>query len=103
MGKEDVRMAEITDIGSMITQTPGISFGRPRIAGTGVSVHRIATWYKMGYTPEEISHRIGHVTVAQVYAALTYYHANHDQIEAELAEAEAGADRLEAESLASHT
>ena len=84
-----------TDIGTLITSSPEIRGGRPRIAGTGVTVGRIATWYKMGYAPEEIGKRIGHLTVAQVYAALTYYHANREEIEADLASEEAFADELD--------
>ena len=84
-----------TDIGTLITSSPEIRGGRPRIAGTGVTVRRIATWYKMGYAPEDIGKRIGHLTVAQVYAALTYYHANREEIEADLAAEEAFANELE--------
>ena len=84
-----------TDIGTLITRSPEIRDGRPRIAGTGITVHRIAVWYKLGYEPEEIARRIGHLTVAQVYAALAYYHANRDEIEADLAADEAEADELE--------
>jgi uncharacterized protein (DUF433 family) len=89
-------MATLTDIGTLIAQTPGICGGRPRIAGTGVSIQRIAGWYKMGFTPEEIADQYGHLSLAQVHAALAYYHANRDQMEAELAEEEAEYDRLEA-------
>jgi uncharacterized protein (DUF433 family) len=90
-------MATLTDIGTLITQTPEICGGRPRIAGTGVSVLRIARWYKMGWTPEEISRRIGHISLAQVHAALTYYHANQQAMEVEMAAEDAEYDRLERE------
>jgi uncharacterized protein (DUF433 family) len=90
-------MATAVDIGTLIVRSPEIRGGRPRIAGTGITVHRIATWYKLGHSPEEIAPRIGHLTLAQVYAALAYYHANKEEIEAELAEDEADYDRLEAE------
>lgn len=90
-------ITEATDIGLMITRTPGIRAGRPCVAGTGVSVHRIAIWNKQGYTPEEIKYEIEHLTLAQVYAALAYYHANREIIESELAQDEAEADRLETE------
>ncbi len=33
--------------------------------------------------------RIGHLTVGQVYAALAYYHANREEIDADLAAEEA--------------
>ena len=88
-------MAALTDIGTLITQSPGICGGRPRIAGTGVSVRRIAGWSKMGLTPEEIAADIPHLTLAQVHAALTYYHANRESLEAEMAAERAEADRLE--------
>ena len=90
-------MAELTDIGALITQSPGICGGRPRIAGTGVSVRRIVGWYKLGWSAEEISRRIGHLSLAQVHAALAYYHANQEAIEAEMAAEEEEADRLERE------
>ena len=95
-------MAALTDIGALITQTPGICGGRPRIAGTGVSIRRIVGWYKMGFSPEEIADQYGHLNLAQVHAALAHYHANRDQMEAELAEEEAEYDRLEASHRASH-
>ena len=90
-------MAALTDIGTLIAQTPGICGGRPRIAGTGVSIRRIAGWYKLGLAPEEIATQIPHLTLAQVHAALAYYHANRDEMDAEMAAEEAEADRLERE------
>lgn len=88
-----------TDIGSMIVSSPAIRHGRPCITGTGITVHRIAIWYKLGHSPEEIARRYGHLTEAQVYAALAYYHANRDEVEAEIAADEAEAAHLEGESI----
>ena len=87
-------MVAITDIGTLIIHSPDIREGRPRSEGTGVTVHRVVGWYKLGLSPEEIAARIGHLTLAQVYAALTYYHANREVIEADLAKDEEEADRL---------
>jgi len=89
-------MKEATDIGALIVSSPEVRGGRPRIAGTGVTVQRIVEWYKIGYTPEEIADELGHLSLAQVYAALAYYHANREQIEADIAAEEAEAQRLEA-------
>ena len=36
----------------------------------------------MGLTPEEITREIPHLSLAQVHAALAYYHANRGEIEA---------------------
>lgn len=90
-------MATVTDIGTLITRTPEIRGGRPHLAGTGVSVRRVVGWYKLGLSPEEIVDEFGHLSLAQVYAALAYYHANRDEIEADLAAEEAEAERLEQE------
>ena len=87
------------DIGSYIVATPDLKHGRPRITGTGITVHRIAIWYKLGHTPEEIAYQYQHLTLAQVYAALAYYHANRDEIETEIAADEAEADSIEQEFL----
>jgi uncharacterized protein (DUF433 family) len=75
---------QVTDIGTLIIKSPETLGGRPRIAGTRVSVQRIAAWYKLGLNAEEIAERMGNVTLTQVYAALTYYHANREEIEAYL-------------------
>lgn len=90
-------MAKVADIGTLIVRTPEIGRGRPRIAGTGVTVRRIVGWYKLGLSSEEIADRIGHVSLAHVYAALAYYHANREEIEADIAAEEDEAERLERE------
>lgn len=88
-------MIATTDIGALITRSPAIRGGRPRIAGTSVTVRRVVSWYKLGLSAEEIAREYGHLTLAQVYAALAYYHANHEEIETDLAAEDAEADRLE--------
>jgi uncharacterized protein (DUF433 family) len=90
-------MATVTTIGTLIIQSPEIREGRPRIAGTGVTVRRIVGWYKLGLSPEEIAAEIGHLSLAQVHAALAYYHANREEIEADIAAEEAEFERLERE------
>ncbi len=83
------------DIGTLIVRSQDIREGRPRIAGTGVTVQRIVGWYKLGFSPEDIARRIGHLTLAQVHAALAYYHANRDEIEAAIRAEQMTADRLQ--------
>jgi uncharacterized protein (DUF433 family) len=84
--KESISMAGLRDIGNLIARKPEIRGGRPILAGTGVTVHSIALWHKQGLTPEKIADQFGHLSLAQVYAALAYYHANREEIEADLAE-----------------
>ena len=83
------------DIGTLIVRTPGLHGGVPHIVGKGITVRRIVSWYQRGLMPEEIAHRIGHVTLAEVYAALTYYHANREEIEADLQQEALMAQALE--------
>jgi uncharacterized protein (DUF433 family) len=85
----------IVEIGTLIDWDPGVRGGRPKIAGTGLSVSRIVGWYKMGLTPEEITLEYPHLTLAQVHAALAHYHANREEIEADLAQEEASAAEWE--------
>ena len=88
-------MTPTIDIGTLIITTPGLHGGCPHILGKGITVRRIVTWYERGLNAEEICDRIGTLTLAEVYAALTYYHANTDAIEADLTHQAAEADRLE--------
>ena len=87
-------MASVTEIGGLISRDPKIRGGRPCIAGTGVSVRRIAAWHSMGCTPEEIVSNFGHLSLAQVHAALAYYYANNAEIDADLEAEERAYDEL---------
>jgi len=88
-------MASVTEIGTLIDRDPKVRGGRPKIAGTGLTVSRIATCYKLGMTPEEIALEYPHLTLAQVHAALAYYHVNREEIEADLAQEASAALQLE--------
>ena len=88
-------MALGVEIGTLIERESGIRGGRPKIAGTGLTVLRLVGWYKMGMTPEEIALEYPHLTLAQVHAALAYYHANREEIEADIAQEELAAAHWE--------
>jgi uncharacterized protein (DUF433 family) len=85
----------VTQIGSLIETRTGVHGGRPCIAGTSVSVRRIAQLHNEGLVPEEITQTFGHLTLAQVHAALAYYHANRDEIDADLAAEARATEALE--------
>lgn len=75
-----------TDI-KYIVRTPGVYGGKPRIEGHRIAVHDIAESYNMGLTPERIvAEHYPTLTLAQVYAALLYYHEHKDEIDREIAE-----------------
>ncbi len=85
------------DIGTLVVSTPETCGGRPRIAGTRISIAQIAVWNKQGLSVEEILEEIPYLDLAQVYAALSYYHANRNKIEADLATELAEYQLLESE------
>jgi uncharacterized protein (DUF433 family) len=73
-----------TEISSLLVSTPDVCGGRLRIDGTRVTVNDIVVLYQQGHSAEEISDEYPQLKLAQVYAALAYYHANRDEIEADL-------------------
>jgi uncharacterized protein (DUF433 family) len=87
-------MLGTTDIGTLVTRSTDREDRRPIITGTRTSVSRVVVLYKQGADAVEIVRRISHLNLAQVYAALTYYHVNRAEIEAELAESDAEYWRL---------
>ncbi len=87
-------MPAVIDIGTLIERSPEIRKGRPCITGAGVTVQRIAGWHNLGLTPEEIAAKIEHLTLAQIHAALAYYHANRDEIDTDIAEDESAAEEI---------
>src|SRR5687767_2454562 len=73
-------------IDSLIIKTAGVLGGRPRIRGHRVPVHRIAGWWQLGLSIEEIAQKHPSLEPAQIHAALAYYHLHRDEIDAHLTE-----------------
>jgi uncharacterized protein (DUF433 family) len=67
----------------IIVRDPALRGGRPVIAGSGVTVRTVVGHYKLGLTPEEIAAELD-LGLGHVYAALSYYHLNRDEIEADM-------------------
>ena len=78
----------------MIENTPGICGGRPCIAGTRIAVHRIARYYRLGYSPEEMLGLLNSLSLWQIYAALAYALANPEETEQAMREEDQTAARL---------
>lgn len=86
-------MATVTT--SHIEVDPQKCGGRPCIAGTRIRVQDIYVWHELqGQSPEEIVTDFKQLTLADVHAALTYYHDHRTEIEAEVAAERAEADQL---------
>lgn len=75
-----------SEIGAMITRTPGILGGKPCIRGHRVGVHRVAGWWKLGLSIEEIGERLPTLAPAEIHVALAYYHLHREEIEGLLEE-----------------
>ncbi len=66
--------------------TPGISGGKPRIAGHRITVENIVIWHeRMGTSADEIATEYD-LTLADVYAALAYYFDHRTEIDQSLEE-----------------
>jgi len=79
--------------------TPGVCGGKPRIAGRRITVQNVVVWHERGgHSPDEIVSRHQGLTLADVYAALTYYHDHRDEIRVQIQADEEFAERLRAES-----
>lgn len=88
-------MASAPTIDALIEKNPKLRGGRPIVAGTGTTVRTIAGAYKLGLVAEEIATQLPHLNLAQIYAALAYYHLHVDEIEADIqADSEANLKRL---------
>jgi uncharacterized protein (DUF433 family) len=61
-----------------------------------MAVHRVAVLSNPSHSPEEIARKHKHFTLADVHAALAYYHANREQVESEITSDREEAARLEA-------
>jgi uncharacterized protein (DUF433 family) len=69
-----------------IEVTPGVRGGKPRLAGTRITVADVAIWHlKLGHSPEEIAADYD-LSLSSVYAALAYYYDNQDQIDQQIAD-----------------
>ena len=87
---------ELIDIGTLITTKPGVRGGRPYVVGAGVSLRRVVDLaYRQGLSVEQIVEQMAHLTLAGVYAALAYYHANKEHLDAEFGAEDSDAMRLE--------
>lgn len=67
-----------------IVREEGICGESPVIRGTRVSVASIAEYYLMGFTPEEIQRELPHLTLSQIFDALSYYFDHREEIDKEI-------------------
>lgn len=74
-----------TTIAAHIESSPDLSGGRPRVAGTRVRVQDIVACHEFqGMNADEIVAGYPAITLADVYAALAYYHDHRDEIRGDM-------------------
>ena len=54
--------------------------GEPIIKGTRTPVRAIVEIWRLGTPPEEVTSHLPHLTLAQVFDALSYYNDHQDEI-----------------------
>ena len=68
-----------------IVSTPDTCGGRPRIAGSRIQVKDVVISHlRQGMTPAEIVSQWPHLTLADIHAALAYYHDHREEINSEI-------------------
>src|SRR5437660_555679 len=68
-------------IAGHIEITPGVTGGRPRIAGHRITVQDIVLWHeRLDLGADEIATEYG-LSLAEVYAALAYYYDHREEID----------------------
>ncbi len=73
-------MAQPTDHKYIVTDNE-ILHGEPVIKGTRTPVRAIVQMWRMGHVPEEIPSHLPHLTLAQVFDALSYYSDYQEEID----------------------
>jgi uncharacterized protein (DUF433 family) len=63
-----------------IVRNDKILSGEPIIKGTRTPVRAIVETWRQGYSPEEIPKLLPHLTLAQVFDALSYYSEHQEEI-----------------------
>jgi uncharacterized protein (DUF433 family) len=76
----------IITLDSHIAITPGTCGGKPRIAGHRIRVQDVVVWHdRMGQSADEIVSHFPKLSLADVYAALAYYHDHREEIDGQMA------------------
>ena len=78
-----------------IEKKPGVCGGKACVAGTRIRVQDVYVWHELrGQSPDEIVTNFPQLTLADVHAALAYYWDNTQEIQQEMAQADAILEQL---------
>jgi uncharacterized protein (DUF433 family) len=77
-----------------IAVTPGVCGGKPCIVGTRIRVQDIVLRTEAGESPDTIRAAFPHISLADVHAALAYYHDNRQLIDQQIRESDELIERM---------
>ena len=89
-------MATIT-VYSHVTKDPQVCGGKACIDGTRIRVLDLVCLFRDGVSPQEMLGAYPSLNLAQVYAALSYYHENSQEIDSDLERDREAAARIDAD------
>ena len=78
-----------------ITRNASVLSGEPIVVGTRTPVRSIVEMWRLGVSPEEIPFHYPHLTLAQVFDALSYYQDNMEEINGFIERNRVPADQIE--------
>lgn len=78
-----------------VTSDPAILNGEPIIEGTRTPVRAVVEVWRLGTPPEEIPRRLPHLSLAQVFDALSYYSDHRDEIHTHIERNRIPEDRID--------
>lgn len=73
-------MTTTDTISRYVTRNPDILSGEPIIIGTRTSIRAIVGLWRLGIMPEEIPTHLPHLTLAQIFDALSFYLDNQLEV-----------------------
>jgi len=83
-----------------IVMTPGVCGGKPRIVGHRIKVQHVAVWHeRMGLSADAIVQDHTELSLADIYAALTYYFDHREEIDHDIREDREFAEQLRAKAV----
>jgi uncharacterized protein (DUF433 family) len=78
-----------------IVSQPHVCAGKPCIAGTRLRVQDVYVWHELqGLSADEIVSRFPDITMADVYAALTYFWEYREEVQRQMREETAFVERM---------
>ncbi len=76
-----MRLMETTTKHCYVACDPAVLGGEPIIKGTRTPVRAVVENWRLGLSPEEIVVHLPHLTLAQVFDALSYYSDHQKEID----------------------